>query len=334
MANKSLSNPRPIRRAKAGGFTLVELMIVLIIIGILGSVIMFAMFGAQEAARAAKTKNMISKLNAAIMQRYETYMHRRVPLLQAARETPQEFHFRRLQAIRELMRFELPDRWTDVKDKPVTGIQPPAVSRTYLRRIAAANNGQGVHDGDTNQGAECLYMIIAHGTGDGDALTHFSQSDIGDLDNDGLSEFLDGWGQPIGFIRWPAGFASPRQSRDETKEFDQFNPHRALRDISKPSQPQVNDIPPNAIQAGVPRRFAMFPLIYSGGPDRRADLVTGAESNNNSAVAVHYSVGGSPSYVDPYLIVPGTNMQMGQPIENDGAREHGDNIHNHELSIR
>ena len=61
------------------GFTLVELLVVLIIIAILGTVIMFAMFSAQEAARAAKTKNVISKLNMLVMQRYESYINRRVP---------------------------------------------------------------------------------------------------------------------------------------------------------------------------------------------------------------------------------------------------------------
>jgi prepilin-type N-terminal cleavage/methylation domain-containing protein len=44
-------------------FTLVELLVVLVIIGVLGSIVMFAMFGAQESAREAKTKNVISKLN-------------------------------------------------------------------------------------------------------------------------------------------------------------------------------------------------------------------------------------------------------------------------------
>jgi prepilin-type N-terminal cleavage/methylation domain-containing protein len=330
MLNHSRPNlMRHARRRPASGFTLVELMVVLIIISILASVVMFAMFNAQEAARAAKTKNMITKLNAVIMQRYQSYMTRRVPLA-SPQSNPEQasFRFRRLQALRELMRMEMPDRWTDIKDNPVTGIRRPAVNRTYLRKINAANNGNGVNDGDSFQGAECLFLIMAHGADDADALTHFSQSDFGDVDGDGLSEFLDGWGRPISFIRWPAGFDSPRQSRDETRDFDQFNPWR-IQDRPTTAQPPT--------PSGLPRRFALFPLIYSGGAGKKYDLAAGAESAGGAAIAVHYSVAANPlPFVDPYLTLPNSTAQMGQPNDNDadGSLDHGDNIHNHDLTIR
>jgi prepilin-type N-terminal cleavage/methylation domain-containing protein len=317
MPNNCLANSSRSQCSVSRGFTLVELLVVLIIIAILGSAVMFAMFSAQESARAAKTKSTISKLNALIMQRYESYIDRRVPIPSPVTTTQKaEFPFRRLQALRELMRLEMPDRWTDVLvENPAIGIQRPAVSRTYLRRINAANNGAGVAPGDQFQAAESLYLIIAHGTEDSDAIAHFSQSDIGDTDGDGLHEFLDGWGRPINFIRWPAGFLSPRQSRDATKEFDQFNPMRVIPD--RPNPP-----------SNVPRQFALFPLIFSGGPDRKYDLGGGT--------AVQYSVPGT-TYVDPYLPV-GINKdeQVGQPVdqESDGSFDHTDNIHNHDLSIR
>ena len=328
MANQSLANStRHEREPRFRGFTLVELMVVLIIISILASVVMFAMFNAQEAARRAKTTNMISKLNTLIMQRYQSYMTRRVPLMRGNTEPHSSFRFRRLQAVRELMRMEMPDRWTDVRDNPVTGIRRPSVSRTYLRKVNAANNGNGVNDGDSFQGAECLYLMVAYGAIDSDAMTHFSQSDIGDVDTDGLNEFLDGWGRPISFVRWPAGFASPRQSRDETKDFDQFNPWR------------INDRPTTAnppTPPGLPRRFALFPLIYSGGPDRKYDLAIGAEGGGGSTIEVHYSVGSPVPYVDPYLTLPNSTVQMAQPNDNDGdtSLDHADNIHNHDLTIR
>jgi prepilin-type N-terminal cleavage/methylation domain-containing protein len=331
MPNHSLANSmRYAHRRPASGFTLVELMVVLIIISILATVVMFAMFNAQEAARVAKTKGVISKLNAVIMQRYQSYLTRRLPIPSPVSNTQLvAFRFHRLQALREMMRMELPDRWTDVRDPSVTGIRPPSVNRTYQRKINAANNGNGVTDGDSFQGAECLYLIIAHGADDADALTHFSQSDIGDTDGDGLLEFLDGWGRPISFIRWPAGFASPRQSRDETKDFDQFNPWR-IPDIATPTPPD------RAPPSGALRRFAMFPLIYSGGPDKKYDLATGIVGGE-----IHYAWGSPPTgYVDPYLYVKdpatGQYFQMGQPNDNDadGSLDHGDNIHNHDLTIR
>ena len=44
------------RAARAGGFTLVELLVVISIIALLASIVMFAMAGAQETARRDRTR--------------------------------------------------------------------------------------------------------------------------------------------------------------------------------------------------------------------------------------------------------------------------------------
>ncbi len=63
-----------VRRA----FTLVELLITISIIGIMASMVVFAMFSAQSGPQ-QKTQMLITKLNGIIMQRYESYRTRRVP---------------------------------------------------------------------------------------------------------------------------------------------------------------------------------------------------------------------------------------------------------------
>jgi prepilin-type N-terminal cleavage/methylation domain-containing protein len=303
-----LSNSTRIRRASPRGFTLVELLVVLIIIAILGSAVMFAMFSAQESARVAKTKSTISKLNALIMQRYESYIHRRVPLLRNQNEPIDDYRARLLITLRELMRMEMPDRHYDIMDDQVTKMRRPAVSHSYRRRIKAAINHPEFYG---NQGAECLYLIIACGTEDSDALAHFSQSDIGDTDGDGLAEFLDGWGRPISWLRWPAGFASPRQALDYTQAFDQFDPF----------QIQIKGTPP----AKNERAYALYPLIYSGGPDRNTDIWADDASNR-----LRYA---SPTVNhNPYIV---RKFKIGTPVDDDGdGQNFGDNIHNHDLSIR
>jgi hypothetical protein len=77
-------------------------------------------------------------------------------------------------------------------------------------------------------------------------------------------------------------------------------------------------------------------LIYSGGPDKKYDLAAGVEGAGGAAVAIHYSVATPVPYVDPYLTLPNSTVQMGQPNDNDadGSLDHGDNIHNHDLTIR
>ena len=64
-----------------------------------------------------------------------------------------------------------------------------------------------------NQGAECLYLIMATSyVGSGPAIDVIPAANIDDTDGDGLLEILDGWGQPLEFIRWPVGVADFEQS--------------------------------------------------------------------------------------------------------------------------
>ncbi len=61
-------------------------------------------------------------------------------------------------------------------------------------------------------GAECLYMIIEASITDRDLYNVcFNDTDVGDTNSNGLPEFLDAWGTPIYFTRWPAGFISDLQ---------------------------------------------------------------------------------------------------------------------------
>ena len=71
--------PRRPGLALRRGFTLVELLITISIIGIMASMILFAMFQAQETANVHKTRALILKLNTIIMRRYDEYRTRRVP---------------------------------------------------------------------------------------------------------------------------------------------------------------------------------------------------------------------------------------------------------------
>ena len=43
--------------------------------------------------------------------------------------------------------------------------------------------------------------------GDKNALDFFMPDEIGDMDEDGMKEILDGWGTPIEFLRWAPGYS-------------------------------------------------------------------------------------------------------------------------------
>ena len=297
------------------GFTLVELLVTLTIVGILAAMALFAMVAATETAKAAKTRTTIAKLNALLMERWESYRTRRLPLLASTRGMrSNQVTKLQLAGIRELMLMELPDRWDDVNYQPQT-VQRTALAMAYLRRYTNNTNptsGSSAQPTSTYQGAECLYLIISMATGDGDSMEQFSESDVGDVDQDGALEFIDGWGKPIRFLRWPAGFVSdlqplvePARARDPEGDHDPFDPFH--RD---------------------PKAYRLVPLIYSAGSDEVYDVVINTDKG--------FTYPSPQGFLDPYAIInpnePSEDQVMRgtqKDVDQDGTQGWADNIHNH-----
>ncbi len=155
----------------------------------------------------------------------------------------------RLDATRNILRMELPDQWSDFIGGPIESNAPnrnlspptrltlrrtdagrvgsdqirpvpygeiqvdfPAMARTYFRRYhAGIKPSATAEEIRANEGAECLYLIVTLACADGEARSQFNQNEIGDTDGDGAPEFIDGWGKPVEFVRWPLGSISPIQ---------------------------------------------------------------------------------------------------------------------------
>jgi prepilin-type N-terminal cleavage/methylation domain-containing protein len=351
LRNASRLTIRDPRSEFCTGFTLIELLVAISIIATLSAMFLGASRAAMEHSRAARTRTTIDKLNTLLMERWADYETRRVDMafVPPTAEATADY---RLIALRELMKFEMPDRWSDVdlgssinpigktasRDQASVFLKNvPSLARIYYRHALEAQtkaNANSKPESFTQyEGPECLYMIIMYACGEGEARSMFSAQDIGDVDGDGAPEFLDGWGKPIGFVRWPAGFA-PRSSLmswnteqntpDADNDHDPFDPFRrdlqlSTQDYTESNASLAKYIAP--LRDGSPA-FRLVPLIYSAGPDGEYDIDVKAPTPTSDSTGLA---------LNPYYIESDKTYAFGTPqdLNDDGSDNSIDNIHNH-----
>ena len=244
----AMAPPRNARSTTLGprAFTLVELLVVIVILSILGSLSLAGLNVGRQRAKRDATSATIRKIHEAVTEQYESYPSRITNSGTAA-----------LNQLRRIVVEEMPDSWTDVFTV-TSGSCKTAPGLAYARyKQLALSNPAKLTD---NASAECLYMIITRSGYSSSTLEQFRPQEIGDTDGDGLREFLDSWGNPILFIRWAPGFSpySIVQEPDPSKSHDPLD---------------VTHADPNG--------YALHPLIVSRGADGLIglnDIVTGGWS--------------------------------------------------------
>lgn len=292
-----------------GGFTLVELLVVLTIISMLASMTLAGLAAVRTRAKADKTRSTIRKLHEIIMPQYESYLDRRVTVAVAPGDSAARERTRKL---RLLMAREMPQSWQEVSLPSALPSDATAPQRTYATFLQSVTATAGAAPSSLNESAECLAMIVMRGGFAAEDLEHFRSDEMGDIDKDGAVEFLDGWGQPIGYLRWPTGFRSVIQLQDAAAQPDPFDPMGATDQVQYP--------------AGILQRdYAVFPLIVSQGPDGAyAGLGVAADTRNWTNLLLSAST------------APGTLRvaTSGLAGEDTGDGSSADNITNHDLNTR
>ena len=264
--------PNSTAKTIRSGFTMLELLMVIAIIGILMSLVFFVMNGMTENAEAEATKTTVNKINRLLEQRVEAFERafkgsRRDAYVRATvgllTQIDGRFdHFNRfpdqapasvvLLAHKAAFRFEFPQRMVelilsagddsngnglpDVVEENIarpnaratlfqqTGAEPTAaaiqslVDTRWNRHILNAGAGR-----DKTESSELLYYTLVvtrtFGSSPVDA-DQFSPFEVIDTDEDGLPEFVDAWGEPLRFYRWPTRLIDPTAPNPFTPDFN------------------------------------------------------------------------------------------------------------------
>ena len=319
---------RRVDAAAKRAFTLTELLIVITIIGIMAAMSLGALNSVHEQGKEAATKATIAKLNAILMRRYESYMHRRVPV-NLSGFSPANAASTRLGAIRDIMWMEMPDHFEDIDGSCFASTSPynpspsvasgtatsPALWKLYNQKYQAIPPNTA-----SLPQAKCLYLIVS--LGDPEAMEQFTQAEI-QVDSDGWAYFVDGWGNAISFLRWAPGFSSQYglmqsdygkaapyvglgypgpsqiQSGDGVNDHDPFDTFKVECGQAKVPQTTPPSYQPNA--------FNLIPLIYSMKGITDASCVTVGEDVTST---YHYK--GSP-YQTYYDSTSKQNLYIGTP---------------------
>jgi type II secretory pathway pseudopilin PulG len=302
------------------------LLVTITIIGLLAGMTLGALQMAGNAGKEAATKSTIAKLNSIIMQRYESYMTRRVPISTTGL-SPTDAAKARLCALRDLMRMEMPDFFSDITTAPLPPsaysslLTPHATLPTLTTDPALRTIYNRIYTNKTPstsaENAKCLYLVVS--VGSPEAMEQFNESEIG-VDSDGWQYFVDGWGRPIMWLRWAPGFSNGSGSPPGVN-----NP-RAPSDIQ--TGDSVNDHDPFDTRNVQPTAFHLIPLIYSFGPDGKSGISLG-----NTTPAYTYT--GDPFGYSYTGGTPSRTMWLGTVINfGTDANCAYDNITNHHIEQR
>ena len=261
-------------QSKRNAFTIVELMVAMVILGIISSMVAIALNGASRQAQNQRAQQFIDQLNLAVLQIYEEESQRRVNLT----GTPVDA-FAASQAqlifIRDWLRATLPDSKADVDagsgrtGSPTPGLVPfinnvPAVTpvgttersnaaaryrQRIIRTYEAITGGAVTWDAAYNswtaehESAECLYQILASNTVNGESGLQFLRTrDIADTDEDGMPEVVDSWGVPVAWMRSPAGFYLKNRWADDDTNSNTHSTVAELRETLQRLGPDPLDI--------------------------------------------------------------------------------------------
>lgn len=184
------TTPYGFRRLKRG-FTIIELLIVAAVIALLAVLLIPAVGKMVGSAKVKVTAATIQKIDALIKQRVIALDQLDTSLEEAREKVLQP----------------------GLSDAAIRAyVRKEALLKAFPTTFAEAGLPVGSNHDPVTESAEALYHVLVEREVIGAAgvqPTDFLSHEVGDTDGDGRMEFLDGWGRPLRFYRWPTRLVKP-----------------------------------------------------------------------------------------------------------------------------
>lgn len=213
---------------RTAGFTLVELMVVIGLITLLMGILVVAMGRAGTRAREEATRALIRKVSNQVQERLEAldrlrsrqqFKDQADSFFSASNISPEVRYNSFNVSVLPLNDTTKPILWHKVLIKyyfPQSFAELRVVERDLVYYPISAQYGQQYpalianfnasnHQTET-ESSELLYFALTHMQVLGIPTVdpgEYKASEVQDTDNDGLLEFVDAWGKPLRFYRWP-----------------------------------------------------------------------------------------------------------------------------------
>ena len=373
------------------GFTLVELLLVIIIIAILAAITVTVQRSALESTLTNRTATTIRKIDAALTAAYEKYQYRKIDVenffakdnpgtamneeenacaqfiddiakrfqLEILYFTPEEIkgkarHLLRTLTLRELLRLDFPTCYAEVFTDPEFFIDRfdknnpklPILNEIYRRELSNLTE-------EEVSNADLLYLIVMNA--DPEARGAFLERETADTNGNGIPEFIDGWGNPIQFLRWAPALAesvrqpsySPYDGSFEGYQLQKyFATQQALANGDELSVAEgdfvtyFNEDYPGLLERGTDPidplaqmdGWLLVPLIYSAGPDKAYGVIANplAPSTRDKEIAGFCDDPFREAFLYPDAGDPDGLAYYGLGAD-DGSGDSNDNITNHQM---
>jgi len=278
---------------KRPAFTLIELLVVTATVLVLVTLSAAAVSGARSSQRKSQTRVTISKINDILMSQWRTYPSQSVKTLSAWTRDQYKRCYR--------MTGDMPPNWEDVKviyqnssGEFTTRAQQTYRNFWYQKTVTQLPSDQYA-DG------ECLFLTVMYGGFAGclDCAGLRAGKDFADTDSDGAQEFIDAWGNPLGFVLWPAGLVTPDGSA--------FFP--------------LGDLASDKLT------YELRPLIFSAGPNGQYGINIGGSRESDAVTTATFS---NLSLLQNCGL-PSANNSLGSALNSSSA---ADNITNFDAEFR